>query len=234
MNKRTNERTNEKAKSTNKQTNKTKDTMRQKKIGVLLALGLNAVSASSLLAQAITIVEDDNKNNQIQREVLWYEWDGHTPGWFYWIYELFQDDPYRDKDRRNIIQLLPTVAMTQISKEETDKQKKYTDAMAQDKAFILADLTVDYAYSMISNDMKAARNHAQEVIAKAQALGVYPDIVTKMTNEYVRIEGRITAIRNSDLSNADRQKGYQIEVESLRKLAVMGNRMVIVFKSIPH
>ncbi len=209
--------------------------MRLKKIGALLiALSLSATSASHLRAQAVTIVEDDNKNSQIQREVLWTEWDGHSPGWFYWLYEFFQDDPYRDKDRRNIFQLLPTVAMTQISKKESDKQKKYTDAMAQDKAFILADLTVDYAYTMISTDMTAARNCAQEVIAKAQALGVYPDIVAKLTDEYVRIEGRITALRNSDLSNVDRQKGYQAEVESLRKLAVMGNRMVIVFKSVPH
>jgi len=208
--------------------------MRQKTISVLLiTLGLSAASAN-LQAQAVTIVEDDNKNSQIQREVLWYEWDGHSPGWFYWLYEFFQDDPYRDKDRRNIFQLLPTVAMTQISKEESDKQKKYTNAIAQDKAFILADLTVDYAYTMISSDMTAARHRAQEVIAKAQELGVYPDIVAKLIDEYVRIEGRIAALRNSDLSNADRQKGYQTEVESLRKLAVMGNRMVIVFKSMPH
>lgn len=209
--------------------------MRQKAVlSLLFIAGLCTICTHYAWAQAATLIEDDNKNSQIQREVLWYEWDGHKPGWFYWIFELFQDDPYRDKDRRNILQLLPTVAMTHISKEESDKQKKYIDAMAQDKAFILADLTVDYAYTMISTDMTAARNHAQEVITHAQELGVYTDIINKMINEYVRIEGRITAIRKSDLSNADRQKGYQTEVESLRKLAAVGTRMIIVFKSVPH
>jgi hypothetical protein len=40
--------------------------------------------------KAQTIVKDENKINQLQREVWWSEWDGHTPGWFYWLIELFE------------------------------------------------------------------------------------------------------------------------------------------------
>lgn len=205
--------------------------MRQNRLLLfLITVCLITTSLENLKAQRI--VNDENKTHQLQREVLWVEWDGHTPGWFYWLYELFHDEAYRDKDRRNFLQLFPAVYFAQVTKEKSEKQKAYIDAIAQDKALVLADLKVDYAYSMIENDLTAAQNRVNEVLNKAHEVGVFTEMITEMTNEYTRIEGRITAIRHSDLSNADRQSGYQTEIESLKKLSVVGNKMIIAFKSI--
>ena len=195
-----------------------------------LIMVIMAMTPSVLEAQ--TEVEDDFKNTQLQREVWWYEWDGHDPSWFYWLIELFQDDEYRDQDRRNFLQLLPTIAMTSVTKSQSEEQKKKVDKVAQDKLFILADLEIDYAYEMIKSELNEQRGRVVGQITKAQRIGVYPDMVREIGNEYERIEGRIYTIKKSDLTNADRQKGYQSEVESLRKLNVITSRIIIAFEAV--
>jgi hypothetical protein len=182
--------------------------------------------------QAQTIVKDENRINQLQREVWWSEWDGHTPGWFYWLIELFQSDEYRDEDRRNFLQLFVTVVMTKINKEQTDKEKEYVDAVAQDKLFILADMEIDYAYELSKGELNELRNRVATNLSKAQQMGVYAQIIAEMSNENQRIEGRIYALRKSDLTNADRQLGYQSEADAFRKLIVMSSRIIIAFGSI--
>jgi Mg2+ and Co2+ transporter CorA len=183
-----------------------------------------------LLAQ--TTVKDENRINQLQREVWWSEWDGHTPGWFYWLIELFQSDEYRDEDRRNFLQLFVTVVMTKINKEQTEKEKEYVDAVAQDKLFILADITVDYAYELAKSELNELRNRVSNNLSKAQQIGVYAPMIREISNENQRIEGRIYALRKSDLTNADRQLGYQSEAEAFRKLIVMSSRIIIAVGSI--
>jgi hypothetical protein len=182
--------------------------------------------------QAQTTVEDENRNNQLQREVWWSEWDGHTPSWFYWIIEVFQSDEYRDEDRRNLLQLLPTVWVTKINKEQTEKEKEYVDAVAQDKLFILADITVDYAYELAKSELNELRSRVANNLIKAQQIGVYTPMIREISNENQRIEGRIKALRKSDLTNADRQLGYQSEAEAFRKLIVVSSRIIIAFGSV--
>jgi hypothetical protein len=199
----------------------------------IIALLFFAMTASVFTPlQAQTTVEDENRNNQLQREVWWSEWDGHTPGWFYWIIELFQSDEYRDEDRRNLLQLLPTVWVTRINKEQTEKEKEYVDAVAQDKLFILADITVDYAYELAKSELNELRNRVTNNLSKAQQIGVYAPMIREISNENQRIEGRIKALRKSDLTNADRQLGYQSEAEAFRKLIVVSSRIIIAFQSV--
>jgi hypothetical protein len=182
--------------------------------------------------QGQTEVEDENRNNQLQREVWWNEWDGHTPGWFYWLIELFQSDEYRDEDRRNLLQLLPTVLAVRTSKERTDKEKEYVDAVAQDKLFILADMEIDYAYELAKSELNELRSRVTNNLSKAQKIGVYAAMIKEISNENQRIEGRIKALRKSDLTNVDRQLGYQSEAEAFRKLLVLSSRIIIAFQSV--
>jgi hypothetical protein len=182
--------------------------------------------------QAQTTVEDENRNNQLQREVWWSEWDGHTPSWFYWIIELFQSDEYRDEDRRNLLQLLPTVLMVKATKERTDKEKEYVDAVAKDKLFILADMEIDYAYELAKSELNELRSRVANNLNKAQQIGVYAPMIKEISNENQRIEGRIYALRKSDLTNVDRQLGYQSEAEAFRKLIVVSSRIIIAFQSV--
>ena len=205
--------------------------MKQKYFKIYLFIMLIMAMTPSVL-DAQTEVEDDFKNTQLQREVWWDEWDGHDPSWFYWLIELFQDDEYRDQDRRNFLQLLPTIAMTSVTKSQSEEQKKKVDKVAQDKLFILADMEIDYAYEMIKSELNEQRGRVVGQITKAQKIGVYPDMVREIGNEYERIEGRIYTIKKSDLTNADRQKGYQSEVEALRKLNVITSRIIIAFEAV--
>jgi hypothetical protein len=164
--------------------------------------------------------------------VWWSEWDGHTPSWFYWIIELFQSDEYRDEDRRNLLQLLPTLWMTKINKEQTEKEKEYVDAVAKDKLFILADMEIDYAYELAKSELNELRSRVANNISKAQQIGVYAAMIREISNENQRIEGRIYALRKSDLTNADRQLGYQSEAEAFRKLIVVSSRIIIAFQAV--
>jgi hypothetical protein len=199
---------------------------------IIALMFLILTSTMSTVLQAQTLVEDEDKNNQLQREVWWSEWDGHTPGWFYWLIELFQSDEYRDEDRRNLLQLLPTVLMVRVSKERTDKEKEYVDAVAQDKLFILADMEIDYAYELAKSELNELRSRVTNNLNKAQQIGVYAPMIREISNENQRIEGRIYALRKSDLTNADRQLGYQSEAEAFRKLIVVSSRIIIAFQSV--
>jgi hypothetical protein len=190
------------------------------------------LSPSLFFAQTFQVVKDKNKIKQLEREVWWSKWDGHSPGWFYWLIELTQDDDYRDKDRRNMLQLLPIVWMTNQSKQQSEKEKEAVDEVAKQKLFILADLEIDYAYEMVKGDINNLRYRVGVGIQKALKVGVYPDMMNEINREYTRIEGRIYTLRKSDLTNADRQKGYESEIASFRKLIVLIDRITIAFEAI--
>jgi hypothetical protein len=207
--------------------------MKNRYLMIIVALSFFVMTPSVFTPlQAQIMVEDENRNNQLQREVWWSEWDGHTPSWFYWIIELFQSDEYRDEDRRNLLQLLPTLWMTKINKEQTEKEKEYVDAVAKDKLFILADMEIDYAYELAKSELNELRSRVANNISKAQQIGVYAAMIKEISNENQRIEGRIYALRKSDLTNADRQLGYQSEAEAFRKLIVVSSRIIIAFQAV--
>jgi hypothetical protein len=207
--------------------------MKNRYLMIIVALPFFVMTPSVFTPlQAQIMVEDENRNNQLQREVWWSEWDGHTPSWFYWIIELFQSDEYRDEDRRNLLQLLPTVLMVKATKERTDKEKEYVDAVAKDKLFILADMEIDYAYELAKSELNELRSRVANNISKAQQIGVYAAMIKEISNENQRIEGRIYALRKSDLTNADRQLGYQSEAEAFRKLIVVSSRIIIAFQAV--
>jgi hypothetical protein len=207
--------------------------MKNRYLMIIVALPFFVMTPSVFTPlQAQIMVEDENRNNQLQREVWWSEWDGHTPSWFYWIIELFQSDEYRDEDRRNLLQLLPTVLMVKATKERTDKEKEYVDAVAKDKLFILADMEIDYAYELAKSELNELRSRVANNLNKAQQIGVYAPMIREISNENQRIEGRIYALRKSDLTNADRQLGYQSEAEAFRKLIVVSSRIIIAFQAV--
>jgi hypothetical protein len=207
--------------------------MKNRYLMIIVALPFFVMTPSVFTPlQAQIMVEDENRNNQLQREVWWSEWDGHTPSWFYWIIELFQSDEYRDEDRRNILQLLPTVWATKVNKEQTEKEKEYVDAVAKDKLFILADMEIDYAYELAKSELNELRSRVSNNLSKAQQIGVYAAMIREISNENQRIEGRIKALQKSDLTNADRQLGYQSEAEAFRKLIVVSSRIIIAFQAV--
>jgi hypothetical protein len=146
--------------------------------------------------------------------------------------QLFQSDEYRDEDRRNFLQLFVTVVMTKINKEQTEKEKEYVDAVAKDKLFILADMEIDYAYELAKSELNELRNRVATNLSKAQKIGVYAAMIKEISNENTRIESRIYALRKSDLTNVDRQLGYQSEAEAFRKLIVVSSRIIIAFGSV--
>jgi hypothetical protein len=182
--------------------------------------------------QAVTIVQDDNKRHQIEREVAWTDWDGHTPKWFYWLIELFQKDNYRDKDRRNILQLLPTLAAVRFNKSETDKYQEDVEKWEKQELFKLADYEIDVAYEFIKSEMNQQRAFYALSLQRAKNAGVYAEMQTEITNEQKRIEGRIYVIRNSTLTNADRREEYFNEIKAYKKLIELTLRITKIFESL--
>jgi hypothetical protein len=182
--------------------------------------------------QAVTIVQDDNKRHQIEREVAWADWDGHSPKWFYWAIELFQKDNYRDKDRRNILQLLPTLASVRFNKSETDKYQEDVEKWEKQELFKLADYEIDVAYEFIKSDMNQQRAFYTLSLQRAKQAAVYTEMLTEITNEQERIEGRIYVIRNSTLTNTDRREEYFNEIKAYKKLIELTLRITKIFESL--
>ena len=190
---------------------------------------LRGVNAHS---QGVTIVQDDNKRHQIEREVAWTDWDGHTPKWFYWAIELFQKDNYRDKDRRNILQLLPTLAAVRFNKSETDKYQEDVEKWEKQELFKLADYELDLAYEFVKKELNECRAFYTLALQRGKNAGVYAEMQTEITNEQDRVEGRIYVIRNSTLTNADRRDEYFNEIKAYKKLIEMTIRITKIFESL--
>jgi hypothetical protein len=182
--------------------------------------------------QVVTVVEDKNKLHQIEREVAWSQWDGHTPKWFYWAIELFQKDNYRDKDRRNILQLLPTLVAVRFNKSETDKYKEDVEKWEKQELFKLADIEIDAAYEFIKSELNQQRAFYALSLQKAKNAGVYAEMLSEITNEQERIEGRIYVIRKSDLPNVDRREEYFNEIKAYKKLLELTLRITKIFESL--
>ena len=183
-------------------------------------------------SQGAMPVKDNDKRHQIEREVAWREWDGHTPKWFYWLIELLQKDKYRDKDRRNILQLVPTLIAVGYNKKQTDDYKGYVDTWAEQETFKLADYEIDVAYTLIKKDLIVLRGYLVKAVNRAQNAGAYTEMITEITNERDRIEGRIYTIRHSDLPNVDRREEYFAEMKQYGKLIDLTNRIARAFETI--
>lgn len=183
-------------------------------------------------AQVAMPVKDNNKLHQIEREVAWTEWEGHTPKWFYWAIELFQKDNYRDKDRRNILQLLPTLAAVRYNQSQTEEYKKDVEAWEKQELFKLADYEIDVAYELIKKDLNQHRVIFVRILDRAKTAGVYVEMLNEITNEQSRIEGRIYVIRNSFLSNTDRREEYFNEITAYKKLIELTIRITKAFESL--
>lgn len=199
------------------------------KIAIFLTLILRGITAQS---QTFMPVKDDNKRHQIEREVAWSEWDGHTPKWFYWLIELTQKDDYRDKDRRNILQLIPLLMAVRINQDKTDEGKEDVDKWAEQEIFKLADLEIDVAYEMIKKDLNILRGHFEVALHRAIKAQAYADMIQEITNEQVRIEGRIYTLHKSDIPNVDRRDEYFNEIHAYGKLIHLTDRIAKAFELI--
>lgn len=204
------------------------------KVFIMKTLLFLALILRGLVVQSQTVmpVKDDNKRHQIEREVAWSEWDGHTPKWFYWLIELTQKDDYRDKDRRNILQLIPLMLAVRYDKDKTDEEKEDVDVWAQQEVFKLADLEIDVAYEMIKKDLNILRGHFEVALHRAIKAQAYADMIQEITNEQVRIEGRIYTLHKSDIPNVDRRDEYFNEIKAYGKLIHLTDRIAKAFELI--
>jgi hypothetical protein len=194
---------------------------------LIMLLILRGVNSN---AQVIMPVKDENKLHQIQREVAWSEWEGHTPKWFYWVMELFQKDNYRDKDRRNVLQLLPTLAALRYNLSETEDYKEDVETWEKQELFKLADLEIDVAYEMIKKDLTILRGQWTQTIKRAIIAGAYTEMVQEIFNERDRIEGRLYTIRESAIPNVDRREEYFNEMKAYKRLIELTNRIAKAFE----
>jgi hypothetical protein len=198
---------------------------------MLLILSKGLIIESGVInAQVIMPVKDENRLHQIQREVAWSEWEGHTPKWFYWVMELFQKDNYRDKDRRNILQLLPTLAALRYNESETEAYKEDVENWEKQELFKLADLEIDVAYAMIKKDLTILRGQWARTIKRAIVAGAYTEMVQEIFNERDRIEGRIYTLHESDIPNVDRREEYFNEMKAYKRLIELTNRIAKAFE----
>jgi hypothetical protein len=200
-------------------------------LSFLLSIGL-LVEMGVAYSQAVTIVQDDNKRHQIEREVAWSQWEGHSPKFFYWAIELFQKDNYRDKDRRNMLQLLPTLLAVRFNERETEKYKEEVEKWEKQELFKLADYEIDLAYEFVKKELNECRAFYTLALQRAKNAGVYAEMQSEISNEQERIEGRIYVIRNSTLTNADRREEYFNEIKAYKKLIDMTIRITKIFESV--
>ena len=72
-----------------------------------------------------TVVKDKYKQRQLESMVA-TRWGKFIPKWYY---ILFHNKYRQGEDRRNMLQLLPTLASVTLTEEQTEQEKEETQAL---------------------------------------------------------------------------------------------------------
>lgn len=147
-------------------------------------------------------VENKNGRYQVEREVF-VRWNKFKPAWMYTLF--FKK--YKKGDKRNILQLAPTLASLELNSEETEDEKDdmtdIHDYMVAEQANIIAETHYYLRYEGIFNDLddmfSALYNECQDNDVAQYDLDIFEN-EKEMLHEYLKAvrEGHIYKGESAD------------------------------------
>jgi hypothetical protein len=164
--------------------------------------------ASRVHAQQV--VHDKYKRRQMESMVV-TRWGKFIPKWYYF---LFHNKYRKGEDRRNMRQLLPTVAALSITEAQSEQEKEDSDQLFEQAVWISSERTLESHYHLYFKAHFARHNlDIDALMIKAQQLQVDPLVIETFRFEQSRLNGQIDILRNGFLAKGESIVGMQ-EIEN--------------------
>lgn len=182
-----------------------------------------------LSSHAQMLVRDKNKTNQLKSQE-YMQWK-FTPEWYYysWYYKriwgvrvrmpglgvhdrgpggIGGGDRYVRSDKRNILQEAPTIAFTNITKNNAEEQHKNTDIVYKQELAKFVDKTIDYQYTLSKSTRDNLVVRIENELAKYSKNKGDPKHIKTLNDEVLRILSNVKIIKDSHMSNSKKREAY--------------------------
>ena len=190
-----------------------------KKGGLLFALfgGLSlAAPVEESRAQGVSIVDDKYVRHQMEREVV-TRWNNFDPKWYF---VLFHNKYRKGEDRRNMLQLLPTMAAVRGNLSAAEKEEEEVTVIWEQELFKGADRSLNKSFHLLYASKIGTLNAELDALqAEAIGAGVDLDILLKLRLEKDRINADIGLTKEAyedDAVKAASFRGYLADLLTLR------------------
>ncbi|WP_181308821.1 hypothetical protein [Rufibacter sp. XAAS-G3-1] len=178
----------------------------------------------------VTPVESRNTKKQLEREVFvrWNRRD-FDPRWYF---ILFHNSYRRGEDRRNMLQLAPTLAFIKVNEAKAEEQKDDVDIVYEQEMFKMADRSLNKSYYLLY-EKKIKTLNTEIDLANAEAIdtGVAVEHILALMQEKERINADIDIAKDSYMDDALKTKVFRVCLEDLSKLRGYYRRLISIYKT---
>jgi len=188
-----------------------------------ITLIITSIVLISQLAFSQQIVNDKYKRRQIESMVA-TRWGKFIPKWYY---ILFHNKYRKGEDRRTMLQLLPTMAATSITKEQSRQEQEDTEQVFQQYVWINTNRTLEPVYQVqFKSKFQKLHLEIDALLVQAKQLQVAPSVIQTFQFEQARLNEQIDILRKGFLSQQESTEGYHEIEKELEKLKTMIHKYI--------
>ena len=183
---------------------------------IILVLFVFILSVQIAFGQQV--VHDKYKRRQMESMTV-TRWGKFIPKWYY---ILFHNKYRKGEDRRNMWQLLPTMASITITEEQSNQEKEDTDQLYQQALWITTNRTLESIYHLYYKPRFHKLNlEIDALIAKALQEHVDITVIETFQFERTRLNEQVDILRKGFLSQGESEQGMTEIEQELKQLKGM-------------
>ncbi|PTX13154.1 hypothetical protein C8N40_11376 [Pontibacter mucosus] len=193
-----------------------------------LCLALLSGLFTDALGQGVQPVNSKNTRYQLEREVVTH-WGKFNPKWYF---ILFHNKYRKGPDKRNMLQLAPTMALLNQNRVKAEAQEEAVSQVFEQEMFKFADRSLNKGYHLLYKKKIDELNTALlGMNAEAVQAGVQSDYILAVHAERDRINADIGIILDSYLDDATKGEQLRVYIEELTVLRNDFRRLISLFKT---
>ena len=193
----------------------------------LLLCGVSLATLPEGRAQApVSVVNGKQVRHQMEREVV-TRWNKFDPKWYFL---LFHNKYRKGEDRRNMLQLMPTMAALTGNQESSERQEEEVTVMWEQEMFKGADRSLNKSFHLLYGRKIESLNTEMDVLsAEAVSAGVEVDMLLKLREEQERINADIQLTKEAYEDDAVKAKAFRGYLADLLTLRGYYRRIISLF-----
>lgn len=195
---------------------------------LFLCLFLLAAPAYDALGQGVQQVKSNSTRYQLERQVI-TRWGNFNPAWYFF---LFHNKYRKGPDRRNLLQLAPTMALVNQNRMKAEEQEEAVSQVHEQELFKFADRSLNKGYHLFYkkkiDELNAALSGMNAEALQAQ---MPADYILAIHAEKDRIHADIAILLGSYLDDARKAEQLREYIAALSALRDDYRRLITLFKT---
>jgi hypothetical protein len=183
---------------------------------IIIILFFNILIAQIAFGQQI--VTNKYTRRQMENMVV-TRWGKFIPKWYY---ILFHNKYRKGEDRRNMWQLLPILASTAITEEQSNTEKEDTDQLYQQALWVTSNRTLEPVYHLYYKPKIQKLNlEIDALIASSRQEHMDLTVIETFQFERTRLNEQVDILRKGFLSQGESEEGLKEIEHELKQLKGM-------------